>query len=135
VARRTGRKLLQYDRKLGARFVAGADEAGRGPLAGPLLVAGVLLDYARLHDHAVRPLACLNDSKQCSEAEREALFRAVMGCAERVVVRAVPPSQIDRDAVNIIKTFPEIETLPNGSGCFPAARNLSTLRQAVKKMS
>jgi ribonuclease HII len=46
MARHTGRKLLQYDRKLGARFVAGADEAGRGPLAGPLLVAGVLLDYA-----------------------------------------------------------------------------------------
>ena len=96
MARLTGRKLLQYDRKLGARFVAGADEAGRGPLAGPLLVAGVLFDYAKLHDHKVRPLACLNDSKQCSEAEREELYRAVIGCAERVVVRAVPSSQIDR---------------------------------------
>ena len=96
MARRTGRKLLQFDRKLGARFVAGADEAGRGPLAGPLLVAGVLLDYARLRDHRVRPLACLNDSKQCSEAEREELYRAVLGCTERVVVRAVPSSQIDR---------------------------------------
>jgi ribonuclease HII len=96
VRRRPGRKLLQFDRKLGARFVAGADEAGRGPLAGPLLVAGVLLDYARLRDHKVRPLACLNDSKQCSEAEREELYRAVLGCAERVVVRAVPSSQIDR---------------------------------------
>ena len=59
VARRTGRKLIQFDRKLGARFVAGADEAGRGPLAGPLLVAGVLLDYSKLRDHKVRPLACL----------------------------------------------------------------------------
>jgi ribonuclease HII len=96
VARRIGRKLLQFDRRLGARFVAGADEAGRGPLAGPLLVAGVLLDYAKLRDHKVRPLACLNDSKQCSEAEREELYRAVLGCAERVVVRAVPSSQIDR---------------------------------------
>jgi ribonuclease HII len=96
VARRTGRKLLQFDRKLGARFVAGADEAGRGPLAGPLLVAGVLLDYAKLRDHKVRPLACLNDSKQCTETEREALYRAVLGCAERVVVRAVPATQIDR---------------------------------------
>jgi ribonuclease HII len=96
VARRTGRKLLQFDRKLGARFVAGTDEAGRGPLAGPLLVAGVLLDYAKLHDHKVRPLACLNDSKKCSEAEREELYSAVLGCAERVVVRAVPSSQIDR---------------------------------------
>jgi len=100
VARRTGRKLLQFDRKLGARFVAGADEAGRGPLAGPLLVAGVLLDYAKLHDHKVRPLACLNDSKQCSEAERERLYRAVIGCAERVVVRAVPSSQIDREGLH-----------------------------------
>jgi ribonuclease HII len=96
VARRTGRKLPKFDRKLGARFVAGADEAGRGPLAGPLLVAGVLLDYAKLRDHRVRPLACLNDSKKCSEPEREELYRAVLGCAERVVVRAVPSSQIDR---------------------------------------
>src|SRR4249920_2410505 len=94
VARRTGRKLLQFDRRLGARFVAGADEAGRGPLAGPLLIAGVLLDYARLRDHRVRPLALLNDSKQCSEAERERLFRAVVGCAERIVVRAVPSAEI-----------------------------------------
>jgi ribonuclease HII len=96
VARRTGRKLLQFDRKLGARYVAGADEAGRGPLAGPLLVAGVLLDYARLRDHRVRPLALLNDSKKCSEAERERLFGAVVGCAERIVVRAVPSVEIDR---------------------------------------
>ena len=100
VARRTGRKLLQFDRKLGARFVAGADEAGRGPLAGPLLVAGVLLDYARLRDHRVRPLALLNDSKQCSEAEREELFRAVVGCAERVIVRAVSPGEIDREGLH-----------------------------------
>jgi ribonuclease HII len=96
VRRRTGRKLLQFDRKLGARFVAGTDEAGRGPLAGPLLVAGVLLDYAKLHDHRVRPLACLNDSKKCSEAEREELFRAVVACADKIVVRAVSPGEIDR---------------------------------------
>jgi ribonuclease HII len=100
VARRTGRKLLQFDRRLGARFVAGADEAGRGPLAGPLLVAGVLLDYARLRDHRVRPLACLNDSKQCSEAEREELFRAVVSCAERIVVRAISPGEIDREGLH-----------------------------------
>ncbi|HEY7018915.1 MAG TPA: ribonuclease HII [Gaiellaceae bacterium] len=100
MARRTGRKLLQFDRRLGARFVAGADEAGRGPLAGPLLVAGVLLDYAKLRDHKVRPLACLNDSKQCTEGQREELYRAVLGCAERVVVRAVPSNQIDREGLH-----------------------------------
>ena len=68
--KRTGQKLLRFDRKLGARFVAGADEAGRGSLAGPLVVAGVLLDYGALKEHRVRPLAFLNDSKQCSHERR-----------------------------------------------------------------
>src|SRR5437588_3019003 len=100
VARRTGQKLLKFDRNLGARLVAGADEAGRGPLAGPLVVAGVLLDYACLRDHKVRPLAFLNDSKQCTEARREELFRAVLGCAERVVFRVVPPRDIDENGLH-----------------------------------
>jgi ribonuclease HII len=96
VAARTGQKLLRFDRKLGARFVAGADEAGRGCLAGPLVVAGVLLDYGCLRDHKVRPLGYLNDSKQCTPERREALFHAVVGCAEQVVVRVIPHGQIDR---------------------------------------
>jgi ribonuclease HII len=100
VATGTGQRLLRFDRKLGARFVAGADEAGRGPLAGPLVVAGVLLDYGRLRDHRVRPLALLNDSKQCDESRREALFRAVLACAERVAVRVVPPGAIDRNGLH-----------------------------------
>jgi ribonuclease HII len=98
--KRTGRKLLQFDRRLGARFVAGADEAGRGSLAGPLVVAGVLLDYGCLRDHKVRPLAFLNDSKQCTEERREELFRAVLDCAERVVVRAIPAGDIDRNGLH-----------------------------------
>jgi ribonuclease HII len=92
----TGQKLLRFDRKLGVRFVAGADEAGRGSLAGPLVVAGVLLDYATLRHGRVRPLARLNDSKQLSADERETLFRAVLGCAEAVAVRVVPAEEIDR---------------------------------------
>ena len=75
MARSTGQKLLSFDRRLGARFVAGADEAGRGSLAGPLVVAGVLLDYECLRNHRVRPLGDLNDSKQVSPPEREELFR------------------------------------------------------------
>ena len=98
--RRTGRKLLEFDRRLGARFVAGADEAGRGSLAGPLVVAGVLFDYAKLHDHAVRPLALLNDSKQVSHAGREELFRAIACCAERIAVRVIPATTIDRDGLH-----------------------------------
>jgi len=94
--KRTGQKLLKFDRNLGARFVAGTDEAGRGSLAGPLVVAGVLLDYASLKEHKVRPLAYLNDSKQCSEERREELFHAVLACAEKVAVRVIPPGDIDR---------------------------------------
>jgi len=100
VALGTGQRLLRFDRKLGARFVAGADEAGRGSLAGPLVVAGVLLDYGCLRDHKVRPLALLNDSKQCSPERREALFHAVMGSAEQVVVRVIPHGEIDRNGLH-----------------------------------
>jgi ribonuclease HII len=98
--RRTGRKLLNFDRKLGVRFVAGADEAGRGSLAGPLVTAAVLFDYACLRDHRVRPLALLNDSKQVTGDERENLFRAVSGCAEKIAVRIIPPAVIDRDGLH-----------------------------------
>src|SRR5262245_30188138 len=97
---RTGRKLLSFDRRLGARYVAGTDEAGRGSLAGPLVVAGVLLDYGSLRDHRVRPLAYLNDSKQCSHERREELFHAVLSCADRVAVRVIPPGDIDRNGLH-----------------------------------
>ena len=98
--RRSGRRLLAFDRRLGVRFVAGADEAGRGSLAGPLVVAGVLFDYERLRDHAVRPLGLLNDSKQVAADERERLFRAVAGCASRISIRVVPADTIDRDGLH-----------------------------------
>ncbi|MGD0716251.1 MAG: ribonuclease HII [Gaiellaceae bacterium] len=98
--RRTGQRLLQFDRKLGARFVAGTDEAGRGSLAGPLVVAGVLLDYEALKEHRVRPLAYLNDSKQCSEEQREELFHGVLGCATKVAVRVIPANEIDRNGLH-----------------------------------
>jgi ribonuclease HII len=96
VARPPGQRLLAHDRKLGVRFVAGADEAGRGSLAGPLVVAGVLFDYEHLRGHCVRPLGALNDSKQVSFEDREALFEAVVGCASRISVRVVSSTQIDR---------------------------------------
>src|SRR5262249_9230208 len=90
VARSSGQRLLGFDRKLGVRYVAGADEAGRGSLAGPLVVAGVLFDYGALRGARVRPLAALNDSKQVAVEERERLFRAVGACASAISVRIVP---------------------------------------------
>ena len=100
MAKLTGRKLLEFDRRLGARFVAGTDEAGRGPLAGPLVVAGVLLDLDFLRDHRARPLARLNDSKQVDVETREELYEAVLACAARISVHVFPPGVIDRDGLH-----------------------------------
>jgi ribonuclease HII len=96
MAARPGRKLIEFDRRLGARFVAGADEAGRGSLAGPLVAAGVVFDQERLRGTGARSLARLNDSKQCAPDEREELFGAVLALAERVSVQVVPAGEIDR---------------------------------------
>jgi ribonuclease HII len=100
VVKRTGRRLLAFDRRLGGRFVAGADEAGRGPLAGPLVVAGVLLDLDVVREHRARPLSLLNDSKQLDAETRAELYRAVIASAERVSVHVFPPGVIDRDGLH-----------------------------------
>lgn len=68
------------------RFVAGADEAGRGCLAGPLVAAAVLFDYQRLTARQVRSLAALNDSKQHTHSAREQLYPLVLASAARVSV-------------------------------------------------
>ena len=82
--RQSGRRLFAFDRALGVRWVAGADEAGRGCLAGPLVAAAVLFDYER----ARRCPTCarcrlLNDSKQHTEEAREELYPRVLRAATR----------------------------------------------------
>ena len=96
-----GARLLAFDRRHGERFVAGADEAGRGPLAGPLVAAGVVLDVQRLRGARARPLRLLNDSKQLSPILRDELYAAILACAERVCVQVVPAGVIDRDGLHV----------------------------------
>ncbi len=81
---------LQWSDEIDARHlrVAGVDEAGRGPLAGPLAVAAVILDPAR-------PIAGLNDSKKLSEAKREALYPQIIERALACCVVLVEPDEID----------------------------------------
>src|SRR6185436_19650422 len=67
-------------------FVAGADEAGRGCLAGPLVAAAVLFDYERLTLSDVRSLSALNDSKQHTLEMREILYPRVLRAAVKVAV-------------------------------------------------
>ena len=82
----SGRRLFAFDRRLGVPLVAGADEAGRGCLAGPLVAAGVLFDYDAMTTRDLRALSALNDSKQHSPEAREALFPLVLRSAARVIV-------------------------------------------------
>ena len=82
----SGRRLFAFDRALESRFVAGADEAGRGSLAGPLVAAAVLFDLDRLSLADRRALSRLNDSKQHNEAAREELYPRVLRAAARTTI-------------------------------------------------
>jgi ribonuclease HII len=84
--RRRAAKLFRFDRSLESRFVAGADEAGRGSLAGPLVAAAVLIDYENLSLRDRRALSDLDDSKVRSPEEREELYPCVLRAATRVAV-------------------------------------------------
>lgn len=90
--RSSGRRLIAHDRGLGVRWVAGADEAGRGCLAGPLVAAAVLLDMSALGVREARALTALNDSKQHTPQMREELYPIVMRIAARtaIVSRCAP---------------------------------------------
>ena len=81
-------------RRCGYRLVAGLDEAGRGPLAGPVVAAAVVLPRRCL-------LAGLNDSKQLTEAERERLYGEILQRALGVGVGRASEQEID--AMNILE--------------------------------
>jgi ribonuclease HII len=87
---------------LSVRLVAGADEAGRGCLAGPLVAAAVLFDYATLTTRELRSLSALNDSKQHDHAAREELYPRVLACARRVVVVSRSVRSIDDCGLHVM---------------------------------
>jgi ribonuclease HII len=97
-------------RNAGISPIAGVDEAGRGPCAGPLVVAAVILK-----DPNAPELADVRDSKEVSESKRELLFDVIMNIAESVSVIVVPPSEIDERGVH--------------------AANLDGMRRAVKGLA
>jgi ribonuclease HII len=98
---RRSQRLFDFDRGLDHRFVAGADEAGRGCLAGPLVAAAVLFDYETLSVGDRRILGGLHDSKQMTEEARIEMFPCVMRAAARVsiVIRSAPG--IDRRGLHV----------------------------------
>ena len=102
-----------------AARLAGADEAGRGALAGPLVAAAVVLD--------TDPIAGLNDSKALAAARREEIFAEVLRRAEAVSVVAFPAWWIDRHGVgraNREALTRAISSLSLRAGCGLADGNL-----------
>ena len=84
--------MLTYEREYyahGMQYVAGVDEAGRGPLAGPLVIAAVILPQAVF-------IAGLNDSKQLSAAKREQLYDEIIAKAVAIEVNIVSVGNIDK---------------------------------------
>lgn len=87
--------MTSFERKYGEySYICGIDEVGRGPLAGPVMAAAVIL-----------PKDCdilyINDSKQLSEKMREKLYDEIMEKALFVGVGSVPPAKIDE--INILQ--------------------------------
>ena len=90
-----------FDLELAGRGrVAGADEAGRGCLAGPLVAAAVCFDFAALDDADYAALAGLDDSKRLTRARREALYGEILRRARQVVVVSCCAATIDRDGLH-----------------------------------
>ncbi|QOX79451.1 ribonuclease HII [Trichlorobacter lovleyi] len=89
--------LYHFERQAranGYMFVAGIDEAGRGPLAGPVVAAAVILNPEA-------PVEGVNDSKKLTEQRRERLFELIMARALAVGVGQVDAATIDQ--INILQ--------------------------------
>ena len=94
-------------------LVCGIDEAGRGPLAGPVVAAAVILD-------AERPIAGLDDSKKLGDRKREALALLIR---ERAVAWAVAEATVEEiDRLNILQaTFLAMQRAVAGLGIRPTS--------------
>jgi ribonuclease HII len=85
---------LSWDFADPARLIAGVDEVGRGPLAGPVVTAAVILNPAR-------PISGLADSKVLSEARREALYDEIRG---KALAWAIGRAEVEEiDDINILQ--------------------------------
>lgn len=86
--------MQEFEEKYKAyTYIAGVDEVGRGPLAGPVVAACVILDKNK-------QILYLNDSKKLSEKKREALYKEICESAVAYSIGIVSPARIDE--INIL---------------------------------
>ncbi|MBO6115962.1 MAG: ribonuclease HII [Ruminococcus sp.] len=90
------KELFEYDSAVRTEYpvICGVDEAGRGPLAGDVYAAAVVLDDDTLIDY-------LNDSKKISESRREKLYDEIIGRAKAYCIATATVEEIDR--LNILE--------------------------------
>ncbi len=82
--------------------LAGVDEAGRGPLCGPVVAAAVMIPEAAIEALAKGPLALMNDSKQLTEKRREALYEEMQALPEVMWAVGMCSAQ-EIDTLNILR--------------------------------
>jgi ribonuclease HII len=102
---RTVTDRFQFERELlqqGTLRLAGVDEAGRGPLAGPVVAAAVILPIAWIIDGMPADFTDLNDSKQLTEAQRERFF-ALLTTRSGIEFAIAESEPAVIDAVNILQ--------------------------------
>ena len=135
--------MLEYENKYyeqGCRLIAGVDEAGRGPLAGPVFAAAVVFERGTYIEE-------INDSKKLSEKKREQLFDVIREKALYYNIVSVDEKEIDRInilnaalkafnlAVSGLEELPDI-TLIDGNRCgeFPT-KTETIVKGDAKSMS
>lgn len=125
--------MKDFDVSLGYKNIAGVDEAGRGPLAGPVFAAAVILPDDVILDG-------INDSKKLSEKKRDELFEIIKEKAAAYSVCAVSEARIDE--INILQaTFQAMRGAVDGLGVQPdyvlidgnKSPGLSTAHETVVK--
>ena len=107
------KELFEYDTELRKKFpvICGIDEAGRGPLAGDVYAAAVILNDNVLIDY-------LNDSKKISEKRRELLYDEVIAKADAYCVATASVKEIDE--LNILQaTMVAMRRAVEGLGVTP----------------
>lgn len=97
----TATDLFRFDlERCGGGELAGADEAGRGCLAGPLAAAAVVFDYGSFEPETFELLKGIDDSKKMTAAARERLYPLIIRQASRFSVIVASPETIDEQGLH-----------------------------------
>ena len=72
--------------------IGGIDEAGRGPVIGPLVIAGISIEENKIEKLAT----FVKDSKMLSAKKREEIFPLILSLCDKVEVEIIPPKEVDR---------------------------------------